>query len=325
MGASLFNAQKVITQRINDNSLKTYLVGFDRDDSGKQFYRLGPLTDVLQRAFLDFAFAYHENIDRYNSDSKLCEAARSIYKIKAFEQTRTMYEKDGFIDDDSTEYKNDKNMSRGEFGELILHVLLREFHQTVPLLSKIYFKDTYGATVHGFDAVHIEPATRTLWLGESKLYSDGKKGVAALIQDVKNHFMCNYLRDEFSIISKRIDLYSRKPCADEDYESSRAVREEWLDKLDHYTSMNEIIDKVNIPLLCTYTSAEFSKYDNEKLPTFIDEYEKGVRNLKQYFDNNYSHDWSDLNIILLLFPVQNKNDLVKRMHSKLYALQNLTG
>jgi hypothetical protein len=37
--------------------------------------------------------------------------------------------------------KQDKDLARGEFGELILHLLLRDFHDTVPLLSKIYFKD----------------------------------------------------------------------------------------------------------------------------------------------------------------------------------------
>jgi hypothetical protein len=323
MDDSVFGAKAVISQKFDEASFKTYLVGFDRDDSGKQNYRLTALTEVLQDAIIDFAFAYHENIDRYNARRKLREAARSIYKIKAFDETRTMYEKDGFIDDDNTAYKKDKNLSRGEFGELILHVLLREYHCTVPLLSKIYFKDTYGATVHGFDAVHIEPKNGTLWLGESKIYSDGTKGVAALIDDVRNHFTSNYLHDEFSIISKKIGLYSKKYCDDKYYLQSQDAREEWLKKIDSYSTLNGILHKVNIPLLCTYTSKEFSTYDNEKLPAFINAYEKGVIKLKDYFHNHYSHNWTDLNIILLLFPVQNKNELVKQMHANLFKLQNL--
>jgi hypothetical protein len=323
MAESLFGAKAVISQQINDASFKTYLVGFDRTDSGKQKYRLSPLIDVLKDALLDFAFAYHEDTDKYNANRNLREAARSIYKIKAFEQTRTMYEKTGSIDDDNTEYKQDKNLSRGEFGELILHVLLREYHNTVPLLSKIYFKDTYGATVHGFDGVHIEPSTKTLWLGESKLYSDGKKGVKSLINDVKNHFTCNYLHDEFSIISKKVELYSKKGCNDKYYLASQSIREEWLKRLESYTSFNEILDKVNIPLLCTYSSAEFSEYNNEKLPDFLQAYTNGVTEIKKYFDDQYSHNWTDLNIILLLFPVQDKNELVKRMHRRLYQAQEL--
>ncbi|WP_330558188.1 Hachiman antiphage defense system protein HamA [Acutalibacter sp. 1XD8-33] len=33
---------------------------------------------------------------------------------------------------------------RGEFGELILHLLLRDFKNTIPLISKVYFKDSIG-------------------------------------------------------------------------------------------------------------------------------------------------------------------------------------
>ncbi len=323
MEESLFGVKAVISRQINEASFKTYLVGFDRTDSGKQRYRLGPLTDVLKDAVLDFAFAYHEDTDSYNANRNLQRAARSIYKIKAFEETRKIYEKDGKVEDTDTEYKLNKSLSRGEFGELILHVLLRGYHNTVPLLSKIYFKDSYGAAVHGFDAVHIEPSTKTLWLGESKLYNDGKKGVSALIADVKNHFTCNYLHDEFSIISKKVQLYSKKGCNDKYYMASQSLREDWLKRLESYSSLNGILDKVNIPLLCTYTSDEFSTYDNEKSPEFIEAYMNGVNEIKGHFDKNYTHNWTDLNIILLLFPVQNKNELVKRMHRRLYQAQEL--
>ena len=40
-----------------------------------------------------------------------------------------------------TVYTTEKYKKRGEFGELILHLILRDFFETVPLLSKIYFKD----------------------------------------------------------------------------------------------------------------------------------------------------------------------------------------
>lgn len=32
--------------------------------------------------------------------------------------------------------------NRGEFGEIILHFLLRDFKNTIPLVSKVYFKDS---------------------------------------------------------------------------------------------------------------------------------------------------------------------------------------
>ena len=46
--------------------------------------------------------------------------------------------------------------------------------------------------------------------------------------------------------------------------------------------------------------------------------------LKTYFDNKNDHPLkANLNIILLLFPVQNKTELVKALHNKLSLIQAL--
>jgi hypothetical protein len=38
---------------------------------------------------------------------------------------------------------------------LILHLLLRDFLKALPLVSKIFAKDSPGIPAHGFDSVHI--------------------------------------------------------------------------------------------------------------------------------------------------------------------------
>ena len=46
--------------------------------------------------------------------------------------------------------------------------------------------------------------------------------------------------------------------------------------------------------------------------------------LKEYFDEHYDHPLkSKLNVILFLFPVQDKVNLVKGLHNKLSLLQKL--
>ncbi len=310
-GKTPFNSDKVIVQHISDAELRTYFVGFDLNDKGMKVYRWKNLINCLQSVIPEFAFGFHQGIETSNAEltNKLCDAAKAIYKIKEFEEVKKIYLESGLvIDDDSTEKKY---LQRGEFGELILHLLLRDFHNTIPLLSKIYFKDSYGSTVHGFDAVHIQPETRTLWLGESKLYEDGKKGVNALIQDIKEHFKRDYLNDEFTIISKKIKPYSNIP--DKDY---------WLGLMDQNAKLSDILKSINIPVICTYTSDNFTKYDDENIREFIEDYEKEVKDLKNYFDKNNDHPLkTHLNIILLLFPVQSKNELVRRIHKKLHLLQ----
>jgi len=313
MQKSPFGANRVIIEPISEASLKTYFVGFD-SDKGVRYYRWEQLVNLLQSVIPEFAFAHHVAINKLNAVDRVREAARSIYKIKEFDDVRKIYESGGSITDDEKSRKAKKLLERGEFGELILHLLLRDYCKTIPLLSKIYFKDSLGSAVHGFDAVHIEPATRTLWLGESKLYVDGKKGIKALIEDIKNHFSMDYLHDEFSIITRKVEVDTTNFIKDRDY---------WLNLMDERTKLDDLFKSVKIPLLCTYTSDNFSKYDDENLKEFINDYQAEVRSLKQQFEDNYKPTRNDLDIILLLFPVKSKNELVQRMHRKLYYLQNI--
>jgi hypothetical protein len=307
-----FCSDKVISQHISKANLKTYFVGFDINDNNQREYRWKELIDVLQDVIPEFAFGQHEggSFAITKIVVKIREAAKSIYKIREFKEVYEKYESGGSIPDDSTEKEY---LERGEFGELILHLLLRDFHKTIPLLSKIYFKDAFGSTIHGFDAVHVEPSTRTLWLGESKIYVNGEKGIDALIRDIKNHFKRDYLNDEFAIISKKLKPYDNIP--DKDY---------WLQLMDEKTRLLDLFKSISIPLLCTYTSANFTKYNDESLQSFIKDYEKEVLGLKEYFDKINDHPLkTSLNTILLLFPVKCKNELVRRMHQRLYNLQRI--
>lgn len=307
-----FGSEKVITEKISESELKTYFVGFDIDDEDNTYYQLKDLVDLLVDVIPEFAFGFHEGSSwRTPKVIKLTrEAAKSIYKIKEFEETKKIYQSGDWIADDDP---RKQYLRRGEFGELILHLLLRDFHRTIPLLSKIYFKDAYGSTVHGFDAVHFHPDAKTLWLGESKLYINGKNGVKALIADIKEHFKRDYLRDEFAIISKKIKPY------DNIVEKQRC-----LEIMDEHTKLMTLCESVTLPLLCTYTSDLFTIFDDETSGEFITAYKKEVRELKKYFDLNNDHPLkTKLNIILFLFPVQCKNKLVKELHERLHYLQGI--
>ncbi len=306
-----FNSEKIITHKINESELSTFLVGYDIDDNGDTLYRIKPLIEKLSHVIYEFAFGFHDGEDTPNTEilSKLTEAAQSISKIDEFQKVRDIYDNNGSIDDDL----EDKYLRRGEFGELILHLLLRDFFNTIPLLSKIYFKDSFGHTVHGFDAIHIDEENRTLWLGESKLYKSGKAGVKALVKDIEEHFKADYLSSEFMIVSKKLKLFDNIP--EKDY---------WLDIMSGSSKLIDQLDSINIPLLCTYNSELFSNYNDENCDEFLDLYHKEMKELKAYFDENNNHPLkSKLNIILILFPVQDKVQLVKGLHNKLSLLQKL--
>lgn len=345
MPHSIFNSQNVITEHISNADLRAYLVGFDFN-----IFRYDCLVEYLLDVLVDFSFGYHTGILKRYDRRKLVEAAKSIYKIsdssdrKVFEEAKKKY-----VDADS-EYEDDvadKYLRRGEFGEIILHLILRDFIQTIPLISKIHLKDSDGMTVHGFDAVHVgdcidDSSKRSLYLGESKLYKDGTSGIKALIGDIKGHFKKDVLNREFVLIGKKSDSFLKI----EDYsdESTKAEYNQFLREKDYWFSeidkiqtgqgkMQDLFQSVTIPLLCTYTSKVFENNTDETTDKFKTEYEAEINDLKSTFDNElerlkkrYKDSGepisTNLDVILMLFPVPSKKELVKRLHIKLYSQQN---
>lgn len=305
-----FGSSRVITEKIFDTTFKTYFVGFEKDDNGIEYYRIKKLVDLLVRAIPNFVFAYHEKVTDLNAVEKLHEAAESIYRIKEFRDTYEIYKRDGGLNDENVQKKY---LGRGEFGELILHLLLMDFHNTIPLLSKIYFKDSNGVPAHGFDAVHIHPDSESLWLGESKLFNRPHAGIDDMVASIKEHFMRDYLHSEFAIISKRIKPYKEIP-----------KQKYWLDLMHSDRTLGDCLKSVTVPLLLTYTSDNFEKPFDAQSNDFINAYEKEVKGIKGYFEANSKNEVkTNLNIILMLFPVRSKNELVAGLHEKLFFMQNL--
>ncbi|EXE12703.1 hypothetical protein J559_3000 [Acinetobacter sp. 983759] len=110
----------------------------------------------------EFALNYQEvrSMSAHNAVALLQKAARSIYQT-------------------------DKFQSRGEFGELILHIILRQCFKTTPAISKIFFKDSRNDTVKGFDSVHVvyDGSTLDLYLGEVKFYTNINRAISDVITE----------------------------------------------------------------------------------------------------------------------------------------------
>lgn len=154
-------------------------------------WRKDQLVDYLFEYLPEFALTYSEldNLTGENMVAKIRQVAASIYQ--------------------SEKFKN-----RGEFGELLLHAIIREMYNTIPAISKIYYKDGPNETVKGFDAVHVVATDKTLelWLGEVKFYSDIYNAVSDIIEELNEHIKVRYIRNEFIAITNKID--NKWPHAD---------------------------------------------------------------------------------------------------------------
>ena len=89
----------------------------------------------------------------------------------------------------TTVYTTEKYQRRGEFGELLLHAILREVFDSQPAISKLYFKTSTNETVKGFDAVHVVENNDELeiWLGEVKFQKDPSDAVRKVVNEPKVH------------------------------------------------------------------------------------------------------------------------------------------
>ena len=204
-------------------------------------------------------------------------------------------------------YQSDKFQKRGEFGELLLHAILRQVFDTVPAISKIYYKDSANNTVKGFDAVHVVATKKSLelWLGEAKFYDNFSRAVSSVVKELALHTGNDFLRKEFALLINKID--SAWPHADR------------LKKLlSPNTSLDQVFDALCVPVLLTYDSgalASHSKVTSQFSAAFSAKLEKHHTTFAaQALPKN-------LRIHLILVPLHTKKELVAALDKELKIWQ----
>lgn len=204
-------------------------------------------------------------------------------------------------------YNTDKYSRRGEFGELLLHVVLRQVMNTLPAITKIYFKDSANDTVKGFDAVHVVPTDTglQLWLGEAKFYSDLTGAIHEAVESVNLHVKPDYLRREFQAIVNKID-------------DSWPYSDRLKKLLDLNTSLDQVFDSTCVPVLLTYDSESVNGFE-EASEAFRVEFEKEVRAAHKEFAAKSLP--STVQICLFLTPLGSKEKLISELHERLKAWQ----
>lgn len=308
----------VLVLKVNEDDVNTILMNTDVDSEGLLQYAYDNFADIFSENILEYAFAYAE-IPRDEITRKQREAAKSLIKLHEVEKLRN------YFVNDIPEDEWDKDFlkwyeKKGVFGEVILHMILKEFKNTIPLISKMYFKDSFSQEAKGFDAVHVSSDGSTLWLGETKFYKAWKKrgvlkgGIDELVEDLNNHFNKDYLSEQFVIIKRGLDAQLCHP-----------QREQWVEKLNKPILLKDVFQYIRIPLLCIYEddiALEYLKTVEESIKnagvcahtSTVYDYYKEI--------NTYPHR-DQVQIVLILMPVEAKKKLVKCMLEKIWHMQNI--
>lgn len=209
-------------------------------------------------------------------------------------------------------YNSPKYKSRGEFGELLLHYILKDFYKTIPAISKMYFKDGPNETVKGFDAVHVienDEGLLDLWLGEVKFYKNASQAIKDVIPEIEEHFAHDYLRTEFIAITNKLDKES-------------PFYEKLSQLISPNTSLDEIFERICVPVLITFNSKVIDKHVK-----YTDAYKEEMRTEMEKYFNQFETQFEklgiDIEVHLFLLPLKTKETLVQMLNNKLNLWQQL--
>ena len=213
-------------------------------------------------------------------------------------------------------YQTEKYGLRGEFGEILLHIAIRQVYKTIPAISKIYYKSAVNETVKGFDAVHVVKKAEDLelWIGETKFYENVTRAIYDVSKEIIDHLETDYLRSEFILIKNKID-----PMWPE-VDSLKSL-------LNENTSLDDVFKRFCIPVLLTYNSEVVGKskvcdelYKESIKSELIASYKNLRGKLNSEYKNKFSQEFP-LTAHVILVPLKEKKKLIAALDTRLKALQ----
>lgn len=308
----------VLVLKVDEDDVNTVLMNTDIENDGSLKYAYDNFADAFSENILEYAFAYAD-IPRNQITKKQREAAQSLLKLHEIEKLRYYLEHDVPEEDWEPAFLRWYE-KKGVLGEIVLHMFLKEFKNTIPLISKMYFKDSFSQEAKGFDAVHVSQDSLTLWLGETKFYKAWKTkgvvkgGIDELVEDLKKHITKDYLSEQYVIIKRGLETQLEHP-----------QREEWIEKLSRPILLKDVFQYIRIPLLCIYEddiALDYLKAIDDAVK------DAGIvshtATLRDYYNSINTFPYREqVQTVLILMPIEAKKKLVKCMLEKIWHMSCL--
>lgn len=272
-----------LTVRVEDASAEYPLMGlcagYERGE-----WRRKALGRWLFTHLLEFAFRFSElrSLDSSTATEMVQEAAKRVYASK-------------------------KPKSRGEFGELLLHAVLRSHFNSHFAASKIFYKSADNDTVKGYDCVHVVEGDDglELWFGEAKFYTSASDAIRDAIDELLKHAGSEYLRREFALVQGKLD----GRFADE-------IRR----MTDPNVSLDDIFCSLRVPLLITYDSKVVNSH-GQVSEEYTAELEREIRDWHAKLIEKSGDLPAELHVHVILVPLKSKDALVRHLDKRLKDLQ----
>ncbi len=287
-----------IIQHHNSPHHKSYYVGYVNNQ-----YDWDRLLDLMMDSLVDFVYGFHKSA--LNPEDATYTLKKALQKLSNTEE---------------------RLKNTGEVGELLLHIILRKFFHTTPLLQKMYLKTNRNDPVKGIDIVHAIEQDNNLNIifGEAKLYKNPSQAIADLLEDVKSHYNNDFMTDEFITIGDNPvetnllsqDLGDKYKAL---YSKLDLISRTFLEQPNVPHKINEFFNGVSIVLFCAFKSDVFEKY-KDMTDEFVTEMENKLNKLFEQYDK--VKPTSNGDIIFVLFPLLDHDILINKFLTKLREADN---
>lgn len=198
-----------------------------------------------------------------------------------------------------TRISDARKQSKGDYGELMLYIILSFFSNAPKFVTKARLRSTPKEQIKGFDCAHFsieEDDGVVLWLGEAKFHKSFSGAVSSSLKSLKEHLTdSEKIKSELKLLGGEIEI-------------NKTLEKDKYNLLKSYVDGGRSLDKtpINVPVLLTYDSPCIKAFC-EKLDADIesDEFLNSLSTeLNSKFKTIYEKDWpSEQNIRIIFYLV----------------------
>ncbi len=237
-------------------------------------YRQSELVKIIRESVIHFALTKKE-IKDYTESGDFGEMSRIAWSR-------------------ISDAKKDK---KGDYGELLLFIILSVFFPTDKLVTKVRLRTSNKDQIKGFDCAHftVDDGEVSLWLGEAKFHNNFHNNfhnaVNSAISSINEHCQIKYLKDEISILAPNIELNGS--CKE-------------YDLINNILNGGLSIDKIKfkVPVLLTYDCLVLDKYNDIEDLDFINDMKRDFVEKFKNLENKQINLKPNLEVLFIIIPFQ---------------------
>ena len=230
------------------------------------------------------------------------------------------------LDKDGNPKKDLMKKASSELGEIFLYGLLHFHFKALPVVPKVFYKQSTQDNAKGADSVHIiiddSNNDFSLWFGEAKFYNSIENSrFDSIIESVEKSLQTSAIKKENSIICGLSDL-------DILLQDKPDLLQKIKQSLDEEISIDMVKSKIHVPILILYQCSISEKYKifSDECKTEILNYHK--ERAEKYFEKQDVKLRPTINLYdeiffhFIIFPIPSEDRIIKDYLKELGLLDN---